>query len=116
MLCIRFPNWPIQSLQQRLHSEGECQPLLALHTAAPGSSDRVAPGMASDVEADWKSLRAIFPTASIGPTIVAVSRDAWLAGVRPGMPLAEAMARAAELLEMAVARSISRFPRTRGAP
>ena len=90
MLCIRFPNWPIQSLQQRLHSEGECQLLLALHTAAPGSSDRVAPGMASDVEADWKSLRAIFPTASIGPTVVAVSRDAWLAGVRPGMPLAEA--------------------------
>ncbi len=46
--------------------------------------------MASDVDADVKYLRAVFPTASTGPAVVAVSRDAWSAGVRPGMPLAEA--------------------------
>ena len=95
MLCIRFPNWPIQSLQQRLRFEGGCPPSLALHTSAPGSADRTAPRTASD--ADVKYLRAVFPTASTGPAVVAVSRDAWIAGVRPGMPLAEARSMAQPL-------------------
>ena len=90
VLCIRFPNWPIQSLQHRLRSEGGCPASLALHTAAPGSADRTAPRTASDVDAALKYVRAVFPTASTGAAVVAVSRDAWIAGVRPGMPLAEA--------------------------
>ena len=97
MLCIRLPNWPIQSLQQRLRSEGGCPPSLALHTSAPGSADRTAPRTASDVDADMKYLRTVFPTASTGPAVVAVSRDAWIAGVRPGMPLAEARSMAQPL-------------------
>ncbi len=97
MLCIRFPNWPIQSLQQRLRSEGECPASLALHTAIPGSTDRTAPRTASDVDADLRYLRAVFPSASTGPAVVAVSRDAWMAGVRPGMPLAEARSMAQPL-------------------
>ncbi len=97
MLCIRFPNWPIQSLQQHLRSEGECPPSLALYTATPGSADRTAPRRASDVDPDMKYLRAVFPAASTGPAVVAVSRDAWIAGVRPGMPLAEARSMAQPL-------------------
>ena len=53
--------------------------------------------MASDVDVDLKYLRAVFPTASTGPAVVAVSRDAWIAGVRPGMPLAEARSMAQPL-------------------
>ena len=97
MLCIRFPNWPIQSLQQRLRSEGACPASLALHTSAPGSTDRTVPRTASDVDADVRYLRAVFPSASTGPAVVAVSRDAWIAGVRPGMPLAEARSMAQPL-------------------
>jgi len=97
VLCIRFPNWPIQNLQHRLRSEGGCPPSLALHTAAPGSTDQTARRRASDVDADLKYLRAVFPTASTGPAVVAVSRDAWIAGVRPGMPLAEARSMAQTL-------------------
>ncbi|MEJ7593165.1 MAG: DNA polymerase Y family protein [Planctomycetaceae bacterium] len=97
VLCIRFSNWPIQCLQQRLRSEGACPPSLVLHTATPDSADRTALSMASDVNPDVKYLRAVFPTASTGPAVVAVSRDAWIAGVRPGMPLAEARSMAQPL-------------------
>ena len=58
-------------------------------------------------------------SGSLGPgaeDLLALGISRVEAAAPPGMPLAEAMARAAELLEMAVARSISRFPRTRGAP
>ncbi len=97
MLCIRFPNWPIQSLQQRLRSEGGCLSSLALHTAAPGNADPNAPRGTSDVDADLRYVRSVFPTASTGPAVVAVSRDAWITGVRPGMPLAEARSMAQPL-------------------
>lgn len=53
--------------------------------------------MVSGVDADLKYLRAVFPTACTGPAVVAVSRDAWIAGVRPGMPLAEARSMAQPL-------------------
>ena len=89
VLCIRFPNWPIQSLQHRLRSEGACPSSLALHTAAPGRTDPTSRA-ASECDDDLKFVRTVFPSASGGPAIIAVSRDAWIAGVRPGMPLAEA--------------------------
>lgn len=97
VLCIRFPNWPIQSLQQRLRSESGCPLALALHTVAPGSTSATVPLAESDVHGDLRFLRAVFPNASAGPAIVAVSRDAWLLGVRPGMPLAEARSMAQPL-------------------
>ena len=107
MLCIRFPNWPIQSLQCRLRSEGACPSALALHTAAPGNVDSAAPRKAHDADDDLKFVRAVFPSANGGPCILAVSRDAWLAGVRPGMPLAEArsMAQPLTITPRAVHRS-----------
>ena len=108
VLCIRFPNWPIQSLQQRLRSEGSCPSALALHTAAPGSLDSPAGRKASDVDEDQKYIRAVFPSASVGPCIIAVSRDAWLAGVRPGMPLAEARSMAQPLV--VTSRAVHRRP------
>lgn len=107
MLCIRFPNWPIQSLQCRLRSEGACPSALALHTAASGNVDSAAPRKAHDADDDLKFVRAVFPSANGGPCILAVSRDAWLAGVRPGMPLAEArsMAQPLTITPRAVHRS-----------
>jgi len=90
VLCIRFLNWPIQSLQQRLRSEGECPSALALHTATPGSTSAATSRTETSVDGDLKFLRAVFPSVKSGPAIVAVSRDAWIRGVRPGMPLAEA--------------------------
>lgn len=96
MLCIRFPNWPIQSLQQRLRTEGDCPPSLALHTTAPGEAIAKT-RTASEIDLDLKYLRSVFPSASGGPAVVAVSRDAWQAGVRPGMPLAEARSMAQPL-------------------
>lgn len=107
MLCIRFPNWPIQSLQCRLRSEGACPSALALHTAASGNVDSAAPRKATDADDDLKFVRAVFPSANGGPCILAVSRDAWLAGVRPGMPLAEArsMAQPLTITPRAVHRS-----------
>ena len=96
VLCIRFPNWPIQCLQQRLRSENDCPLPLALHTAAPGNTESKI-RTASEVDADLKFLRSVFPSASGGPAVIAVSREAWIAGVRPGMPLAEARSMALPL-------------------
>ena len=90
VLCIRFPNWPIQCLQHRLRSEGASSSSLVLHTAVPKRADSSAPRKTSDADDDLKYIRMIFPSAGGGPAIMAVSRDAWIAGVRPGMPLAEA--------------------------
>ena len=70
---------------------------LALHTVAPGSTSATVPLAESDIHGDLKFLRAVFPNVSAGPAIVAVSRDAWHLGVRPGMPLAEARSMAQPL-------------------
>lgn len=69
--------------------------------------DSAAPRKATDADDDLKFVRAVFPSANGGPCILAVSRDAWLAGVRPGMPLAEArsMAQPLTITPRAVHRS-----------
>lgn len=69
--------------------------------------DSAAPRKAHDADDDLKFVRAVFPSANGGPCILAVSRDAWLAGVRPGMPLAEArsMAQPLTITPRAVHRS-----------
>ena len=59
--------------------------------------DSTAPRKATGIDDDLKYLRAVFPSANGGPCILAVSRDAWIAGVRPGMPLAEARSMAQPL-------------------
>lgn len=92
MLCIRFPNWPIQRLRRRLLNDGIELTAVALHTLAPGHVDDSK--LLSD---DLRFIRALYPSAISGPAIVAVSMDAWKLGVRPGMPLAEARSMAIPL-------------------
>lgn len=88
VLCVRFPNWPIQCLQRRLRTSGAGSAAIALHTCAPGN-----PGESSRrtvVDEDTRFIRSMFPSVVGGPAVVAVSMEAWTRGVRPGMPLAEA--------------------------
>lgn len=92
MLCIRFPNWPIQRLRRRLLTDGIEQTAVALHTLAPGHADD-----SKLLNDDLRFIRALYPSAISGPAIVAVSMDAWKLGVRPGMPLAEARSMAIPL-------------------
>lgn len=88
VLCIRFPNWSIQCVQRELREQIPAATALALHTTfAPQTDSKAKP---SDIDEDTRYVRAVYPSARSGPVIVAVSRDAWNRGVRPGMPLAEA--------------------------
>lgn len=85
VLCLRFENWPVQRIQRVRPAEAGAS--VAVHTVA-GSGDS-----ADDTPAgleDRRFVRALFASAKGGPAIVASSREAWLQGVRPGMPLAEA--------------------------
>ena len=95
VLCIRFPNWPIQCLLRQLRTDGSSAAAVALHTVAPGSTEKSVRG--SVVDEDTRFIRALFPASIGGPAIVAVSVDAWVNGVRPGMPLAEARSMAQPL-------------------
>jgi protein ImuB len=88
ILCIRFPNWPVQCLQHRLRADKVPGTALALHTAMPVAQEQRAPKL--PINEDIRFLRSLYPAAQGGPAIVAVSADAWARGVRPGMPLAEA--------------------------
>lgn len=84
VLCLRFPDWPVQ----RLHLSGSAeshQP--AALVCAP---DDVAADPAVAAQADYRFLRRLFPSFRTGPAVIAVNEWAWGRGVRPGMPLAEA--------------------------
>jgi protein ImuB len=70
---------------------------LALHSSAPASLTNTISRNETGVDGDLKFLRTLFPAVNIGSAIVAVSRDAWDLGVRPGMPLAEARSMARPL-------------------
>jgi len=88
ILCIRFPNWPVQCLQHRLRADKVPGAALALHTPMPVPQEQR--GQKLPIDEDMRFLRSLYPAAQSGPAIVAVSADAWARGVRPGMPLAEA--------------------------
>lgn len=94
VLCVRFPNWPIQALRNQLRETATNSSALALHTApiqpTTDQKPKQKPKSNSSSDDDLKFVRAIFPASMTGPAIVAVSPDAWSRGVRPGMPLAEA--------------------------
>lgn len=85
LLCVRFPNWPIQRLRRRLMLQGIASTAVALHSKPPGHSDD-----SKTLSDDVRFVRGLYPAAISGPAIIAVSTDAWKLGVRPGMPLAEA--------------------------
>lgn len=103
ILCLRFPNWPVQVAARRLRNRGEAAAPLALRTRAEwtdagvgtvgvgrgGVSGNVA-GLTGVLLGDWRLVRELFPAARTGPAVVAVDRGAWERGVRPGLPLAEA--------------------------
>lgn len=94
-MCLRLLNWPVQRQQrQRLADDAS---RLAIHTVvdATASSRR---RKTTEAEADLRFVRELFPSAKGGPAIVCASDDAWAAGVRPGMPLAEARSMVAESL------------------
>ncbi|MCA9066170.1 MAG: DNA polymerase Y family protein [Planctomycetaceae bacterium] len=100
MLCLRFPNWPIQHLRHRLPTDASSA--VVLHTAPPAAGSpqqtvRRKQGELHSIEADLKFIRKLFPSAVGGPTVIGVSPDAWLQGIRPGLPLAEARSMARPL-------------------
>lgn len=64
-----------------------------MHTALPVDSGSRKSVRTDDL--DLKFVRQLFPAARNGPAIVCASDDAWSAGVRSGMPLAEARSMAA---------------------
>lgn len=115
VLCVRFPNWPLQRACQALREQNEPVPeLLALHT--PGRAPTSASARTSrerdraGVDEDEQYLRQLFPAAVTGPVVVSVSPAAAGRGLRPGMPLAEARSLAAPLARRSTstaARSVS---------
>jgi len=116
ILCLRFPNWPIQAHRLRVSRDSDahaCHTAIALHTPP---MDSAAP---QNVSADPNSLRdlallrQLFPAARSGPTIVAVSGPAWKQGVRPGLPLAEARSLATPLLPPQAAKGKPAAPQKR---
>ena len=123
MLCLRFPNWPIQRLRQQQSSDAaqltavsaqdvvSHQPVAVYSPLADPSEDR--PRRRQDAsEVDLKYIRTLFPAARSGPAIVAVSEQAWRQGIRPGMPLAEARSMAVPV----VARAASARRKQNGLP
>ncbi|MFO0999352.1 MAG: hypothetical protein U0936_03370 [Planctomycetaceae bacterium] len=106
VLCIRFPNWSIQCLRRELREQMLTATALALHTPfAPQTDSKAKPG---DVDEDTRYVRAVYPSARGGPAIVAVSADAWIQGVRPGMPLAEARSMAQPIVARQDSRRVER--------
>jgi nucleotidyltransferase/DNA polymerase involved in DNA repair len=100
ILCLRFPNWPIQAHRLRVSRDSDahaCPAAIALHTPLPDSTGAQIVSADADVLRDQALLRQLFPAARSGPAIVAVSGPAWKHGVRPGLPLAEARSLAAPL-------------------
>jgi protein ImuB len=96
LLCIRFPNWPVQRLLRQLRNEGNPLTAVAVHTAPARNSPKSAQG---DSDHDVQFIRRYYPASLNGPAIIAVSMDAWTRGVRPGMPLAEARSMAVPVVQ-----------------
>ena len=94
-MCLRFLNWPIQRLQRaRLNERSE---RLAVHTVVESRPLQIAPSHKERTDHDLRFVRRLFPAAKSAPVVVAVSSQAWHAGIRPGMSLAEARSMAAPI-------------------
>ncbi len=88
-MCLRFLNWTVQQAQRELPADRRSH--VAVHTVQSSQApDSPARSHKELVSSDQRFVRELFSSAKGGPTVVAVSRDAWSAGVRPGMPVAEA--------------------------
>ena len=75
--------------RQQIQLPSEQRAAVAVYTSNVGESKPAARQQRLP-EDDLRFVREIFTAARSGPAIVAASEYAWLAGVRPGMPLAEA--------------------------
>lgn len=94
VMCLNLLNWPVQrQLRQKQHASAERPSRIAIHTPLPTSAENKS--RCGTNNGDLKFVRELFPAARGGPAIVFVSDDAWTAGIRPGMPLAEARSMAA---------------------
>lgn len=123
ILCLRFPNWPIQAHRLRISREhaavgSAAAPAgvvaVALHTPLPDAQAGQSAGADADTLRDLALLRQLFPAARSGPAVVAVSSAAWKQGVRPGLPLAEARSLATPL--QAAPQRKSTAPRAKQRP
>ena len=93
VMCLRLLNWPVQRQQRRLPADQHLR--IAIHTALP--ADSAAKARHSDADNDLKFVRHLFSAARSSPAVICVSDDTWAAGIRPGMPLAEARSMATPL-------------------
>ncbi len=88
-MCLRFLNWPVQQTQRAQPADRRSH--VVVHTSQPSQDPGPsARRQKAEGTSDLSFVRELFSVAKGGPTVVAVSNDAWYAGVRPGMPLAEA--------------------------
>lgn len=105
VLCLRFPNWPVQRQQRLLSADSglfaacatDSRPAwrLAIHTAAPQAG--AAAARSASEQQDAAFVRENFPAARSGATVICCSQAAWHQGVRRGLPLGEARSMAAPL-------------------
>ena len=138
ILCLRFPNWPIQAHRLRVSRENATVAsateasaavasasvpsaavpagvvAVALHTPLPDAQAGQSAVADADTLRDLVLLRQLFPAARSGPAVVAVSSAAWKQGVRPGLPLAEARSLATPL--QAAPQRKSTVPRAKQPP
>lgn len=138
ILCLRFPNWPIQAHRLRVSRENATVAsateasaavasasvpsaavpagvvAVALHTPLPDTQAGQSAVADADTLRDLALLRQLFPAARSGPAVVAVSSAAWKQGVRPGLPLAEARSLATPL--QAAPQRKSTVPRAKQQP
>jgi protein ImuB len=96
-MCLRFLNWPVQQAQRKLPADRRSY--VAVHTVQSAQTpDASARRQKAKDAPDQIFVRELFSSAKGGPTVVAVSQDAWSAGIRPGMPLAEARSMSTPLI------------------
>lgn len=95
VLCLRLNNWPVQRQQNLLPAEQRTR--VAIYTPAPGGEPKKKRKHALKQHADVRFARQLLPSARGGAATLCVSDEAWAAGVRAGMPLAEARSMAAPL-------------------
>ncbi|MEO2015737.1 MAG: DNA polymerase Y family protein [Fuerstiella sp.] len=97
VMCLRFQNWPVQQAQRKLPADRRSH--VVVHTSQhPQAPDPSLRRHKTEGTSDQFFVRELFSAAKGGPTVVAVSNDVWSAGVRPGMPLAEARSMSTPLI------------------
>lgn len=95
VLCLRLNNWPVQRQQVLLPADQRAR--VAIYTPAPGGEQKPQRKRGLQQQVDISFVRQVFPSARGGAATMCVSDEAWAAGIRAGMPLAEAKSMAAPI-------------------